>query len=281
LPLQFLGTQVHSAERDEVAFALAYFEIRAAMGFLQQYLQTYPLLSLAQLAFTIWMLVDAYRRPAETFWLWIILLAPFVGPLAYFLVVKAGDFRGLTAWSFFQRRTPLDELRYRAEHMPTLTNHLALAERLIERGEHAEAVPHLEAARQREPEHGQVLYLLAVCHRELGHPEQALPLLETVLRRDRQFSDYAAWHLLIELRAQCGDRTGALESCRELERRSPTLRHRCLLAENLMAEGQADEAWDLLEKALQEHHYMPGHIRRRNHRWARKARSLQKRVASH
>jgi hypothetical protein len=281
LPLKFLGTWVHSAGRSEGAFAITHFEFRAIMEILHSYLQAYPLLALAQLAFTLWMLVDAYRRQAEAFWFWVIFLVPLVGPLAYFFSVKAGDFHGLPAWSLFQRRTPLDELRYRAEHVPTLTNHLALAERLIERGEHAEAVPHLEAARQREPEHGQVLYLLAVCQKELGHPEQALPLLETVLRRDRQFSDYAAWHLLIEMRAACGDRAGALESCRELERQSPTLRHRCLLAENLMAEGQADEAWDLLEKALQEHHYMPGHIRRRNHRWARKARSLQKRVASH
>jgi hypothetical protein len=92
----------------------------------------YQVLYLAQGAFTIWMLVDAYRRGAESYWFLVILFLPGLGAWAYFFVVKVGDFPGLRDWSFLQRRPPLEELRYKAEQTPTLTNRLALAERLVE-----------------------------------------------------------------------------------------------------------------------------------------------------
>src|SRR5438093_1136148 len=137
----------------------------------------YNYLWLPQLAFTAWMLVDCYRRHADYYWFWVILLFQPLGAWIYFFVVKLKDFSGSGGWSFFHPRPSLDELRYRAEQTPTLANHLELAQRLIERHEHPEAIPHLEAALQKEPDHCQVLYSLAVCHSEQGHPEQAMPLL--------------------------------------------------------------------------------------------------------
>src|SRR5262249_47364904 len=162
-------------------------------------------LSLAQGALTIWMLVDCHRRSADGFWFWVILLLQPIGVWVYFFAVKARDFQGfqgLTGWFAFQRRPSLEELRYQAEQTPTLANHLALGERLVERGAHADAIRHLEAARAREPEHGQVLFSLAVCQVELGRPQEAVPLLEKILARDRSWSDYKAWRLLITARDQ-------------------------------------------------------------------------------
>ena len=46
------------------------------MPFFYDLLSAHPVLTLAQGAFTIWMLVDAYRRQAETFWFWVILFLP-------------------------------------------------------------------------------------------------------------------------------------------------------------------------------------------------------------
>src|SRR5262249_22209202 len=104
------------------------------MHILYSYLYDHPFLALLQVAFTLWMLVDAYRRHAETFWFWVILFLPLVGALAYFFCIKIKDFRGVNL-GFLQRRESLEELRYRAEHIPTLSNDLALAERLIELGD--------------------------------------------------------------------------------------------------------------------------------------------------
>jgi hypothetical protein len=238
----------------------------------------YNLLYLAQLGFMIWMLVDAYRRQADSYWFWIILFVPGLGAWAYFFVVKVGDFPGLRDLSFLQRRPRLEELRYRAEQTPTLTNHLALAERLVELRDHEEAVPHLEAVLAQEPELSPARYLLAVCLAETGHPDQALPLLEKLIARDRTWSNYAAWHLLIRLQGESGDAERALTSCRELARLAPTLQHQCLLAERLLDGGHADEARKLLERSLEEHQYAPGFVRRRNRRWASQARRLHKQL---
>jgi hypothetical protein len=244
------------------------------MGYLYSLMAQYPVLSVIQLAFAVWMLVDAQRRGMDYYWYFIIFFVPIAGPLAYFFIFKIHDFHG---WgSLFQRAVPLDELRYRAEQTPTLANHLALAQRLIEQRNYSEALPHLQKAHPMEPDHSQVMFSLAVCHKESGNADKAKPLLERIISRDRTWSDYAAWRLLIETKETNGDKTGALSTCRDLVKLAPSLRHRCMLAEHLLEDGQAGEARQLLVQALQDHYYAPGPLRRRNRRWASEARRLQK-----
>ncbi len=233
----------------------------------------YPL----TLALAVWMLIDAYRRQADPMWWWILLMSGGLGAWVYFFVVKLPDFAGGRFPRFGPRPPSLDELRYRAEQTPTLTSRLEYAQGLIDRGQHAEALAPLEAALKQEPEHGQVLYALALCHTEQGHPDRALPLLDAVLRRDRGWGDYSAFRLKVAARAQGGDSPGALEAARELSRLSPTMQHRCLLAERLIAEGLVDEAREFLDESLEAHRFAPGPVRRRDRRWANRARQLRRR----
>lgn len=250
----------------------------APMEFLLIYSLLLQVLTYAQIGFTIWMLVDAYRRQAEPFWFFIILTG--VGAWAYFFIVKLGDFSNFKLASLFQKRTSLAELRYRAEQSATIANRWALAERLVEAGECAEAIPHLQAVLAREPEHCHALYALAMCHVKEDRPAEAISLLEKINARDNSWSDYAAWKLLVLARAKSGDGAGALATCRELARLAPTLQHRCLLADQLLNAGLTDEARALLEKALDDHRFSPSPIRRRNYSWASKARRLQKQAVS-
>src|SRR5947209_7524844 len=115
-------------------------------------------LYLLQAAFTLWMLIDAFRR-SEGYWPWVILFLPGLGAWAYFFAVLVPRWTGGRGWSLptFRRRPSLDELHFRAEQSPTLANHLDLAERLVERHEPAEAVPHLTEVLAREPDHCRAL----------------------------------------------------------------------------------------------------------------------------
>jgi hypothetical protein len=235
--------------------------------------QAYPWLALLQLAFTVWMLVDASRRGVDVFWYWIIFTG--IGAWAYFFVFKVRDFRG---WHLPQRRESLQELRYRAEQTPTLANHLALAERLTEMKAYGGALPHLEAAQKKEAEHGQVLYLMAVCYARTDRPGQAVPFLERLTKRDPRWSGYRAWTLLIETYDREQKKPAALQSCRELVRLSPSLEHKCLLAEHLLQDGGGEEARRVLEGALEDHHFTSGPTRRRNRHWAKEARQLLKEI---
>jgi hypothetical protein len=242
--------------------------------------QEYSILYLAQTAFMVWMLVDAYRRQAEQFWYFVIFFIPMLGAWAYFFAVKAKDFRSVSTGSFFQRKVPLSELRYRVEHMPTLTNNVEFAKRLIEQKEFAEAIPYLNAALKQEPDHPTALYNLALCQKEEGHLDQALPTLKKLLARDSRYANYTGWHLFIETLELHGDPASALEQCRELARIAPTLQHQCLLAEHLVDAGQPEEAQSLLDRSLQDHSFAPGPIRRRNRAWANQASRLQKRISA-
>src|SRR5947209_10854271 len=118
------------------------------------YLYELSPLYLAQAAMTIWMLVDANRRRVDTYWYWLILAFQPFGAWAYFFSYKARELRGGSGWlaGLFQSPASLAELRRRAERMPTVASRLDLGERLVEVGEFAEAVPHLEVVLKHEPD---------------------------------------------------------------------------------------------------------------------------------
>ncbi len=243
------------------------------MGILHNFLRDYPYLAVAAVALMVWALIDLSTRQVPYYWVWVILLLPGVGALAYLGAVVLPTLRG-PGGSWFTSRPSLEELRYRAEQAPTLTNHLALAQRLIEVQEFAAALGHLEEARKREPDHCQVLYSLACCHLGEGRPAEAVLLLERLTRREPRWSHDTGWHLLIVAHEEAGDLSAAVASCRELVKLSPTLQHYCLLAERLLQDGQAGEAQQVLQRALQDYQFAPGPNRRRNRRWASAARRL-------
>jgi hypothetical protein len=235
-------------------------------------------LGLLQLAFTIWMLVDAYQRGVEGFWYWIILLFQPIGAWGYFFAIKLRTLRlgrlrsaGTGTW---ERKLPLDELRHRVERAPTVANRLALAERLMEKGAHAEAIPHLEAILAIEPEYGAALHALARCRLVTGAAEEAVAPLEKLLRHDRRWGNYRAWSTLIEVHQARGQPVAALTACRELEKYQPTLENKCQLAEHLLDNARPAEAVQLLDQALSDYQYTPWGVRMRNWRWAREARRL-------
>jgi hypothetical protein len=245
-----------------------------------QFIYSHPILSGLQTLFMIWMLVDAYRRQAEQYWYYLILFVPVLGAWGYFFAVKARDFKHLHLPAFLQGRTSLDELRFRCEQTPTMAAHLELAERLTDAGSYDEALPHWEAAAKFEPDHGQVLFNRARCHAQLGQPDLARPHLERLIHKDPRWSYYAAWHALIELIDQSGDRSAALEMCQSLVKLAPTMHHQYLLAEHMLDAGQTEEAVEILERALREYEYTRGPSRRHNHRWATAAQQLLKRAAA-
>jgi len=240
----------------------------------------WTLLVVLQAALTVWMLVDANRRGVEPVWFWAILVFQPVGAWAYFFSYKVHDLQLRSGWlaDLFRRRPSLEELRHRANQSPTPANWLALGERLIEVKEYPEALPHLEAVLSREPEHCQSLFLLAVAHRHLGQPAQAVPALEKLLARNPSWGDYKAWSVLVEVCHEAGDPAGALRRCRELARIAPTLQHKCLLAENLLETGETVEARKIVEQGLEDYRYRTGPSRRRDGRWVGKAKQLLKQM---
>ncbi len=236
-----------------------------------------PLLFYAQLAFTVGMLIHAYRNGSEPFWFFVIFLAQPIGAWAYFIMVALRGFRfggGGAASPTWQRKLSLAELQYRVERTPTVNNRLALAEALMERGKHADALPLLEAVLAVDEIHGQAMHDLALCHLACQEPQQAVAIIERLLKRDSRWSYYRAWRTLIDAHVACGQPAQALKACRELEKMVPTLENRCLLAEHLLDNQLHSEAIHLLDLALEEHSFAPFGKRMKNWRVARRAQQL-------
>lgn len=248
------------------------------MYFVWDLIHDYPILSVFMLAFTVGMMVDAYRRGAEPFWYWLLWLMPVIGPLFYFFVHP-----GPELWSklgpLFQPGVSLNELVHRVEQSPTLANRLALGQALIARKEYTDALSHLEPALKIEPDHGQVLYAIAVCMVRMDRAPEAIPYLERILAKDPRWGDDQAGVLMVEIHQDLGDHATALVKARQLIQLAPTLKHKCLLAEVLLQNGEAREARTMLERALQDHSFLPSPLRRRNRVWARQAKRILKRLA--
>jgi hypothetical protein len=231
---------------------------------------------LLQVGFTIWMAVDAYHRGGEQFWIWIIVFFQPLGAWIYFFAIKLRSLRlpsagaGLT----WERKLSLDELRYRAERAPTVANRLALAQRLMDRGKHEDAVVHLEAILQVEPGYCQALHALAECRLATGEPTHAVHALDKLIQRDRRWGHYRAWRTLIAAHRARREPGDALQACRELEKLLPTLENKCILAEHLIDNGHKTEAIELLDQTLEDHHFASWGKRLREWRWARTARQL-------
>jgi hypothetical protein len=232
-----------------------------------------------QVILTIWMLVDAYHRGVEQWWLWVIFFFQPLGPWVYFFAVKVRDFRtprlGMPM-SSGRRRLSLAQLRYHAERSPTQVNRLALAERLMEKGDHREAIPLLEAILKTEQAYCPALHALALCHLACNEPAQAVPALRRIIEHDRRWSDYRAWRTLIDAYDALDQAEQALQTTRELAKMVPTLESTCLLARRLLDLYYKNEAAEVLDQALTDYEYSPLKARFRNWRWARQARLLLK-----
>jgi hypothetical protein len=234
-------------------------------------------LSLFQLAFTIWMMVDAYRRRVESFWYWVICIFQPIGAWAYFFVFKFRAYRlpgGMQRYSSEERSLSLEELRSHVNRAPTVANRFALAERLMEKGAYTEAIPLLDAVLAIESNYCAVLHALAACRLATNAAEQAVAPLEKLLNRDPRWEHYRAWRTLIEVHVACGKSTDALAACHELVKRMPTLENKCLLAQHLLENGKPTEAINILSAGLEDYRYSPWNSRWRNWHWARVARRL-------
>lgn len=233
----------------------------------------------AQMAFTVGMVVHAYRNSSEMLWYWVILFFQPLGAWIYFFAIILRNVRiggGVSTGPLWQKKLSLDELRYRAERTPTVVNRMALAQRLMERGHHAEAIPLLEAVMAADDIYCQPMHDLAVCHLAGNEPAKAVALLKRLLQRDYRWSHYRAWRTLIDAHSACNDPVEALKACRELEKMVPTLENKCLLAEHLVDNRLQPEAIELLDQALEDHAYSPLNKRLKNWRWARLAQRLLK-----
>jgi hypothetical protein len=241
-----------------------------------------PLL-LASLALCLQILcgVHAVRTGRRLYWLLIIIAAPFLGSLIYFLAEMLPDLMGSRAArelqdSFTQAIDPdhrLRALRDRLETADTVANKHALAAEHLRRGEPHEALPLLESAliglHRDDP---MLLATLARARFDLGRYTEATKTLEELKAANPTFEGAAA-HLLY---ARCLEAEGRRQEAKaEYEavcRYFPGVEARCRYALFLERQGEKTAAAALYREVVRALEKAGRHFIRDQREWYEMAR---------
>jgi hypothetical protein len=238
------------------------------------------LLPVLVLAFKIWMAIDAVKRRAAGYWIWIILLLPF-GDVVYFFAVKLDDFdlgrMGTKLWP--KRPASVERLRLEHQRSPSLDNKLALGQGLYQAERYEEATTIFREALERERDNPDALFGLGVSCIGQGRYDEALEPLTRLIETDKGYQEFNAWPRLAHALFETGRQQEGLELLERLVRTSPRLSHSVVHAHYLLKAGRNAEARDVLELALAEHKDAPRFIKRQYRGWERQARRLLKQVS--
>ena len=235
------------------------------------------LLAFAVVGFKLWMLVDAYQRRAETYWLWIILGVPG-GAVLYLVMVRLRDrdarVVGQKILRFLARPTPLAELELRYRESPSVANRLILAQGLGDAGSYEQAEQHFAAVLETRPKEADALFGLGVCRLEQGNADGAVEPLSQVIVEAPLYREFAAYPELSSAFVKSGRADLARELLVELVKKHPRLPNVVLFSKHLLRVGEIETAHEQLRLGLRDYKRSPRHVRRLHRRAAAEAKAL-------
>jgi hypothetical protein len=212
------------------------------------------------------MLVDAYRRKAETYWLWIIPTVPGGALLYLFLVRLRQPGPGQLAEHlrrFLEKPTTVEELEHRYLESPSVANRLSFGQGLGDAGRYREALRHFEAVLSERADDADALFGEGVCLLELGENERAIAALGRLLELAPGYRDFALYPELSRAFKAAGRSDERLELLEGLAKRHPQLPHALWLFRCKEEMGQGFQAQKDLELAYRRFNEGPKHVRRR------------------
>lgn len=226
-------------------------------------------------------IVDCVRTRADWYWFWIILAFPFIGPLAYFVVVRTsllgGHQSALVSPHVARRlhaRRRLRELQVQLHHWRGPGVLAEAGDELLFLGKTREAEAHFREAQQNGAAVEDVNYGLAQALELQGRWAEAVPLLqELVAVEPDSHLGGGPLHL-----GRCLDESGRREEAetvlRKLLERRTVIEAQVRLARILYLKGQKEEAAKRVSEILLEAKLLPRYLKRRYRRWIRAAKGL-------
>jgi len=258
------------------AFRLAFFSKMCASLFNLfgnwAFLLTNPI-SLAIVAFQVWMLIHALRN-REWLWAFFILIGSGLGAIFYyFSVYRVSEPSGFELPGA-QSRARIKELEAKIHHLDNAYHHFQLGDIYFQRGKFTEAEKCYRAALERDGNDIDVRAHLGQCLLRLGRPAEARPLLEAVMN-EKPDHDYGYTMMaLAETLAALGESDHALLYWQHITQNHSYPRAKVQLAELYAARNQPEAARAELKDVLTDDTHAPAFQRARDRVWVRRARSL-------
>jgi hypothetical protein len=229
------------------------------------------------------LIVHVIKTGRNQLWIWVLLLLPGAGPLAYVAVELLPEmFRSRTAQrtarGLKKAMDPGAELR-RAENEARVTGNVAsrqrYAEELVRHERYDEAIAQYTQALSGLYEHDPNLMLgLAQAQFGKGDASGARGTLDELIRRNPDFRSPNG-HLLYarSLEAE-GNVTKAIEEYRVLAPSYPGAEAAVRYAQLLEKQGRRSEAQQVARELLEQARIAPGHYRRAQRSWLEAAQRL-------
>lgn len=227
-------------------------------------------------SFYLWMLIDAIRRRAPFYWYLIILFVP-LGPFIYFWMLKLPELNGRrarTASTLVNAGPSLEELGELARETPSELNKLAYADALLAAQRFPEAIGRYRDVLRQSPESREALHGTARALLSLSRPKEAIEDLARLMEIDKDFRDFSAALDYAEALWQAGEKDDAIGLLTGLVAMHKRINHRMALAHYLKEQGDSATARNELDQALREFASSPDFVKRRDQRWADRARKL-------
>ena len=239
------------------------------------------LASLVPLILAIAALVDCVRVGASWYWIWIILAFPFVGPIAYFIVVRSPALGGRQSALLspyvarrLQARRRLRELAIQLAHWRGPGILVEAGEELLVLGKYKEAEAHLREAQQTGAPVEDVNFGLAQALEMQGRwPEAAALLAELVAVEPDSHLGEGPLQLGRSL-DESGRRDEAEAVLRRVLAKRTVIEAQVRLARILYIRGEKEEAAKLDAEILSDAKLLPRYLKRRHRPWLSAARGL-------
>ena len=231
----------------------------------------------ATFAFSIWMAVDCWRRGADGYWIWLILVFQPFGALIYFFTQYWTGSR--LEYGLWQRLTAggrIREAKGRAHHLDTSATYEELGDLYAGAGKWADAEDAYRTALQRDAGnlHAQVRRGYALL--ELNRADEAWPLLGPAYQKNPGFDDDKLIRHLARCQAMRGNFVDACNLYEYFLRKHSYTEAQLEYAQVLLGAGKTDEGRKVLEDLIRDAEFAPKYQRRRDGKWVREAKRLLK-----
>lgn len=241
----------------------------------------FSLLSLLYTAFWLWMVVHCIRyEPDKVFWIWVMLIVPFVGVIVYAAVryFPASDHPAPEFLRRWLRSKDLARLEAAAEQIGNAHQFIQWGDALRDVGRWPDAGSAYNRALQKDPENLQALWGAALVAEQDRRHEDVVSLCRRILDKDPQYKfgdvSLAYGKALAALRRDDEARTHFEQHIRRW--RHPEGLY--LLAALCQTQGDAAGARQHLRSLLQDLNASPTAIARKHGRWRSRGRQLLRKL---
>jgi tetratricopeptide (TPR) repeat protein len=226
--------------------------------------------------FITWMFVDAIRRE-EYIWAVFIFISSGLSALLYFfLVYRASGGGALTGFELpgAADRRQIKTLQAAIHHLDKPHMHLQLADIYFSQGKLDQAEASYRAAYERDPQDEDIRAHLGNCLARRGHPQEALPLLESVCAQNPKHDYGYTLMTLAETQAASGQIDRAIATWQQVLGLYTYSRARVQYADLLSEKKDYAGARQQLEEVIREAPFVAKFQRKREAVWLKKAKSL-------